>query len=75
MEQTSVDYHDAPSESTSFTSTNAGLMLGLSYQLYAVQSMTVTASWDAHLFPAGQGIILLVTGRKQVIGVTAGIAF
>ena len=75
MEQTSVAYHDAPGESTSFTSTNAGLMLGLSYDLYSVKSMTVTASWDAHLFPAGQGILLLVTGRKQVIGVTAGIAF
>jgi len=75
MEQSSVDYHDAPGESTSFTSTNAGLMLGLSYDLYTAKSMTVTASWDAHLFPAGQGILLLVTGRKQVIGVTAGIAF
>ena len=75
MEQTSVAYNDAPRESTSFTSTNAGLMLGLSYDLYTAKSMTVTASWDAHLFPAGQGILLLVTGRKQVIGVTAGIAF
>ena len=75
MEQTSVAYRDTPGESTSFTSTNAGLMLGLSYDLYTAKSMTVTASWDAHLFPAGQGILLLVTGRKQVIGVTAGIAF
>ena len=73
-ERTAIEYKDAPAESTSFTSTNVGLMLGLTYDVLRTKSLFVTASWDSHLFAAGEAVLLLVTGRKQVISVTAGIA-
>lgn len=72
-ESTSIEYKDAPSESSSYTSTNFGLMLGISYDLYKSKSLNVTASWDSHLYSAGEAVLLLVTGRKQILGLTAGI--
>lgn len=72
-EHTAIKYEDAPDESTSYTSTNFGLMLGINYELMKTKSMTLSASWDSHLFAAGEAIILLVTGRKQILGLTATI--
>lgn len=73
-ENTSIQFKDAPSESSSYTSTNLGLMLGLSYELYQTKYATLAASWDSHLFVAGEAGLLLVTGRKQILGLTAGIS-
>lgn len=72
-EHTAIKYEDVPDESSSYTSTNFGLMLGMNYDLMKSKTMTLSASWDSHLFAAGQGIILLVTGRKQILGLTATI--
>ncbi len=74
-ETTEIKYKNYPQENTSATSTNGGLYLGLAYDLFSVSSVTFSASWDAHLFPAGSAMIALVTGRKQVLGLTAGTAF
>ena len=73
-ERTSITYKDAPSDSSTYTSTNVGLMLGLNYDLYKAKTINVSLSWDSHLFAAGQAVLLLVTGRKQIVGVTAGIS-
>jgi hypothetical protein len=73
-EHTSIRFKDSPSDSSSYTSTNLGLMLGLSYELYHTKYATLAASWDAHLFVAGEAGLLLVTGRKQILGLTAGIS-
>ena len=73
-ENTSIRFKDSPSDSSSYTSTNLGLMLGLSYELYHTKYATLAASWDAHLFVAGEAGLLLVTGRKQILGLTAGIS-
>lgn len=72
-EHTAVKYDDAPSESSSFTSTNFGLMLGINYDIMKTKNVTITGTWDSHLFAAGEAIILLVTGRKQILGLTASI--
>jgi len=72
-ERTAIKYSDAPSESSSFTSTNFGLMLGINYEILKTKNVTITGTWDSHLFAAGEAIILLVTGRKQILGLTATI--
>ncbi|MEI6833089.1 MAG: hypothetical protein WCL28_03775 [bacterium] len=72
-EHTAVKYSDSPSESSSFTSTNFGLMLGMHYDVFKTKNITITGSWDSHLFAAGEAILLLVTGRKQILGLTATI--
>ena len=74
-ETTDIAYKDFPNENTSATSTNAGVYFGLSYDIFSIKPVTVSASWDAHLFPAGSAIIALVTGRKQVLGLTASVPF
>jgi hypothetical protein len=74
-ETTEIKFKDYPDDNTSATSTNGGVYLGLDYDLFAIKSVTISASWDAHLFPAGGAMIALVTGRKQVLGVTAGVTF
>lgn len=71
--QTSITYKDYPDESTSYTNTNVGLLLGLKYDIVTGKRFSLAASWDSHLFAAGDAIILLVTGRKQILGITAGI--
>jgi hypothetical protein len=73
-ENTSIKFKDSPSDSSSYTSTNLGLMLGLSFELYQSKYATLAASWDSHLFVAGEAGLLLVTGRKQILGLTAGIS-
>ena len=73
-ENTSIKFKDSPADSSSYTSTNLGLMLGLSYELYQTKYATLAASWDSHLFVAGEAGLLLVTGRKQILGLTAGIS-
>ena len=73
-EKTSIKYHDHPEENSSYTSTNAGMMLGLHYSLFTSKTIKVAASWDAHVFPAGSAILYLVTARKQIIGLTAGVS-
>lgn len=72
-EHTAIDYKDAPSESSSFTSTNFGVMFGVSYDVFKTKNITISTNWDSHIFAAGQAILLLVTGRKQIISITAGI--
>ena len=72
-EHTAITYKDTPSDSSSYTSTNFGVMFGVSYDVFKSKSMTISATWDSHIFAAGQAILLLVTGRKQIISVTAGI--
>jgi hypothetical protein len=72
--QTSISYKDYPQENSSFTNTNIGLLLGLRYNIVATKSFSLTASWDSHLFAAGDAVLLLVTGRKQILGLTAGVA-
>jgi len=74
-EKTTIKYADYPQENSSYTSTNAGLLFGLHYDLFASKNIKVAASWEAHVFPAGSAIIALVTARKQVLGLTAGILF
>jgi hypothetical protein len=74
-ETTELKFKDYPEDNASATSTNAGVYLGLSYDLLAIKSVTINASWDAHLFPAGGAMLALVTGRKQVLGLSAGVAF
>ena len=74
-ENTTIKYKDYPEDSSNHTSTNFGVMLGMHYNLLSSKAMTVTASWDSHIYAAGDAIILLVTGRKQILGLTAGLAF
>jgi hypothetical protein len=74
-EKTSIKYDDYPQENTSYTSTNAGLLLGLHYDLWTGRTLKVAASWEGHVFPAGGAVIFLVTARKQILGMTAGVTF
>jgi hypothetical protein len=74
-EHTAIAYKGHTSENNTYTSTNVGLMLGLKYEIYSSKMITVSASWDSHLFAAGSAIILLVAGRKQIVGVSAGVMF
>jgi hypothetical protein len=71
-EHAAINYKDAPSESSAYTSTNFGLTLGVHYDIIKMKNLTITGSWDSHLFAAGEAILLLVTGRKQIVGLTAG---
>jgi hypothetical protein len=73
-ERTEIKFADYPEDNDESTSTNAGLQLGVSWDILASGPFKVTASWEGHLFPAGGAALLLVTGRKQVIGLTGGIA-
>lgn len=75
VEKTSVKYDEYPQESSTYTSTNVGLLLGLHYDLIASKRLKLAASWEAHVFPAGSAIIVLVTARKQILGLTAGVTF
>ncbi len=72
--QTAITYKDAPSENTSYTNTNVGLILGLRYSIVSTKTISLSASWDSHLYAAGDAVILLVTGRKQILGLTAGLS-
>lgn len=72
--QTAITYKDYPSENSSYTNTNFGLLLGLRYDIVTTKSFNLAASWDSHIFAAGDAVILLVTGRKQILGLTAGIS-
>ena len=74
-ENTSISYKDNPKDDSSFTSTNLGLLLGLNYTIFSTRLIKVSASWDSHLFAASDAIIFLVTGRKQIVGLTAGVSF
>lgn len=73
-EQTVLSYKDAPGENSDYTSTNVGLALGLRYKIISGKTFSLSASWDSHIFAASEAVILLVTGRKQIIGLTAGVA-
>jgi hypothetical protein len=74
-ERTSITYSDHPSENSTFTATNFGAVFGLHYDLYTGKSVNISASWDSNVFAAGQAIIFLVTGRKEILGITAGMMF
>ncbi len=74
-ENSTISYKGYPEENASYTSTNAGLLLGLNYEIFSSKLVNVSFSWDSHLFAASEAIILLVTGRKQIVGLTAGVAF
>ena len=72
--QTDITYKGYPEESSSYTNTNIGLLLGLRYDIITAKKFSLSASWDSHIFAAGDAVILLVTGRKQILGLTAGIS-
>jgi hypothetical protein len=74
-EQSSISYKDYPADNSSYTSTNVGLLLGLNYTIFSTRLIKISASWDSHLFAASDALIFLVTGRKQIVGVTAGVSF
>lgn len=54
---------------------NFGLAFGVSWALpHKGVPFYMSASWDSHIFPAGEGGIFLATGRKQAISVILGMA-
>ena len=54
------------------TEWNAGAFFGLDVSLYSDEDAKLKIFWESSVFPAGQAIILLVTGRKQTIGMSVG---
>ena len=71
--ETKITFKDYPEDNSSYTNTNVGLILGLRYELFSTKRVSVAASWDSHIYAAGTAAIFLVTGRKQILGLTAGI--
>lgn len=73
-ERTTVHPRGAQTSIDAQSSYNIGGMLGIhgiwNYDRYLVQ-----AAWDAALFPAGQAVIFLTTGRKQTLSISAGTRF
>jgi hypothetical protein len=72
VERTTVD--GAPGESGSVdSSTNVGGLFGLRTAIYSWKKFAADATWESHIYPAGSQILLLVTGRKQVISLNVGV--
>lgn len=54
---------------------NLGACLGVFWELKESNGFRIQAAWDISLYPAGfLGGILLATGRKQLISISAGMA-
>lgn len=73
-ERVELDF-EGSEDDESEQSGNLGAAVGLQYGMKITNRFIVHAAWDSHLFLAGQGGIFLVTGRKQTISMTAGVAF
>ena len=61
------------SANQSETSYNAGLHLGLRYQIFKIDKFFASVNWESHLFPAGFAFIFLATGRRHVVSLSAGV--
>ena len=78
-ECTTIDFEGVDDDHDEFDKTehnyNFGATFGISATLYDADPLYMSASWDSHVFPAGQGFLVLVTARKQVLGVVMGVKF
>ncbi|MEY4631047.1 MAG: hypothetical protein RIQ81_1167 [Pseudomonadota bacterium] len=73
MERTSVD-GGPDADDTKDSSTNLGALFGLRGEIYKWKNFSLGATWESHIYPAGSQILLLVTGRKQLIGINVRVS-
>lgn len=52
---------------------NAGMFAGIFFRIAEGKTFYFDAHWESSIFPAGTSGILLVTGRKQVLGLNLGV--
>ena len=57
---------------TSDSSTNIGVLFGLSFGPPARKGMFLECAWDSHVFLAGLAGLFLTTGRKQMLSFGVG---
>lgn len=75
-ESTEIEYPSSVSSyDTSEEEWNGGGFFGIYYKLTSKPGFSAELHWESALYPAGQAAILLVTGRKQNIGLSAGVKF
>ncbi len=74
-EKLTIAYEDAADAAQDLTENNynAGLAFGLTWLPFrGTGPLYFAASWDAHIFGAGQGTFFLSTGRKESISLLLG---
>ena len=73
MESTEIDFSGADRDaSRDETKYNLGAIVGMRAEVPDLGLLKLSASWESHLYLAGEAGILLSTGRKQVIAIGAG---
>ena len=53
---------------------NLGLQFGIYFKIIESKSFVFESHWESAVFPAGYSSILLVTGRKQTLGLSLGVS-
>lgn len=73
-EITSINY-DSPYDHLSVEDVeyNLGGLFGVYFRFFEGASYLFEGHWESSIFPAGQAGMLLVTGRKQTIGLSFGV--
>jgi hypothetical protein len=64
-------FEEAPEDN--HTNVNAGVTALIRAETDPKQKFYAAASWQSHIFPAGLATIFLVTARRQIISISAGV--